>query len=304
MFRHIISLIIVIFCFSCRDSDKNFDEGPFLFDEDKFKGYWYAGKAEVNAYELDQSRYGENHKGHAVLIFVTEDLSKSKQVKLDYPEQVKDDKVSVLKLNYIKNFTTGIYPYAMMLSVFTPVQRNQHRNTLKLSMSVQEWCGHVYTQLNLKGNSYEGLGHSYFEQEGDSNFKLPAILLEDELLNLIRLDPQKLPIGERLLIPGMFASRTKHEALKPLQANLTLRQEDAQYVYFINYADVGRNLSIYFDVEFPHSIKSWEEQYIDNYGRKHETKANLIKDLYIDYWAKNKNEFLYLRDSLGLPLHY
>jgi len=304
MFRHIISLIIAIFCFSCDYSDKNFDKGPFLFDEDNFKEYWYAGKAEVNAYQLDQSRYGENHNGHAVLIFVTEDLSKSKQVKLDYPEKVKEDKVSVLKLNYIKNFTTGIYPYSMMLSVFTPVQRNQYRNTLKLSMSIQEWCGHVYAQLNLKGNTYDGLGHSYFEQEGDVNFKLPAILLEDELLNLIRLDPKQLPTGERLLLPGMFASRIKHEALKPLQAKLTLRQEDTQYVYFINYADVGRNLSIYFDVEFPHKINSWEENYIDNYGRKLETKANLIKDLYIDYWAKNKNEFLYLRDSLGLPLHY
>jgi|GEM_PF-4377681 len=34
----------------------------------QFKEYWYAGKAEVSSYELEQARYGELRKGHAVFL--------------------------------------------------------------------------------------------------------------------------------------------------------------------------------------------------------------------------------------------
>ena len=49
-------------------------------EESNFNKYWYAGEAELNSYTLSQARYGENHEGEAVLIFVTEDFSKSKYV--------------------------------------------------------------------------------------------------------------------------------------------------------------------------------------------------------------------------------
>lgn len=55
------------------------------------------------------------------MIFVTEDLSKQKHVKLDDPQANEQDAQKVLKLNLTKKFVTGIYPYPMMLSVFTPV---------------------------------------------------------------------------------------------------------------------------------------------------------------------------------------
>nr|MBC8451166.1 hypothetical protein [Planctomycetota bacterium] len=57
-----------------------------------------------------QARYGEVHAGQAVLIFVTEDLSRSKQVKLDSVAGAGDDRVPVLKLNLTKKFDTGVYP--------------------------------------------------------------------------------------------------------------------------------------------------------------------------------------------------
>jgi len=86
---------------------------------DEFKNYWYAGKAELSSYKLQQARYGEIHSGTAVLVFVTEDFSKSKQVKLDHPENAGNDKLPVLKLNFTKKFVTGIYPYSMMMSAFS-----------------------------------------------------------------------------------------------------------------------------------------------------------------------------------------
>ena len=40
----------------------------------KFKDYWYSGKAELSSYQLNQARYGQQNPGEAVMIFVTEDF--------------------------------------------------------------------------------------------------------------------------------------------------------------------------------------------------------------------------------------
>ena len=66
-------------------------------DENDFNDYWYAGKAEITRYELQQARYGELRKGDAVLIFVTEDFLTDKQVKYEFGDSGKA--TSVLKLN-------------------------------------------------------------------------------------------------------------------------------------------------------------------------------------------------------------
>lgn len=101
----------------------------------KFKEYWYSGKAEITSYKLEQARYGEIHQGQAVLIYVTEDFLPHKQVKAD---QKSNNTVSVLKLNATKKFNTGIYPYSVMQSTFFPVSNNQH--AIKITSSIQEWC--------------------------------------------------------------------------------------------------------------------------------------------------------------------
>jgi len=46
-----------------------------------FKNHWFDGFAEINSYELIQSRYGQQRKGKAVLIFVTEDFLAKELVK-------------------------------------------------------------------------------------------------------------------------------------------------------------------------------------------------------------------------------
>ncbi|MEK6223912.1 MAG: hypothetical protein N2A97_03490, partial [Thermodesulfobacteriales bacterium] len=104
-----------------------------VVDSEEFKAYWYDGKAEITSYKLEQARYGELHEGYAVLVFVTEDFSKSKQVKLDNPQNANGDDVKVLKLNRIKKFDTGIYRYSMMDSVFTPIYIGEYPNTLKVT---------------------------------------------------------------------------------------------------------------------------------------------------------------------------
>src|SRR5437868_1990091 len=112
-------------------------QNPYSLSEE-FKSYWYSGKAEISSYKLKQARYGEIHDGSAVMVFVTEDFSKSKQVKLDHPENAGDDKLPVMKLNLVKKFVTGIYPYSMMMSAFSPVDLNNYPHAVKTATSVQE----------------------------------------------------------------------------------------------------------------------------------------------------------------------
>jgi len=47
----------------------------------EFKQHWFDGYAEINSYALNQSRYGEQRNGSAVLIYVTEDFLADEQVK-------------------------------------------------------------------------------------------------------------------------------------------------------------------------------------------------------------------------------
>ncbi len=263
----------------------------------QFHDYWHAGKAEINSYNLRQSRYGETREGKAVLIFVTEDLSRKLQVKLDDPTQ--GDKVNVLKLNFTRKFVTGIYPYSVMLSVFTPTDRNRHPETVKAAMSAQEWCGQVYTQMNLRGNRYAIRSHSYFEEEADERFSLRHALLEDELWNLIRLDHQNLPEGEVRVIPGLVHTRLQHSDLKTGKAIGERVETDSAFTYHLRFAD-QRSLFIRYEKTFPYTILGWRETWQEK-GATMETTATLDKTLFTDYWTKNRNEHRYFRDSLNLP---
>lgn len=271
------------------------------YESQEFHDYWHAGKAEVSSYELTQSRYGEDRPGKAVLIFVTEDLSKTTHVKLDDPTHGR--KINVMKLNFTKKFITGIYPYSLMLSVFTPTNRDQEPASLKATMSSQEWCGQIYTQVNLRGNRYAVKSHSYFEQEADEQFSVKQELLEDEVWNHIRLDPENLPVGEVKVIPGLFFSRLHHVDLKASNAVAERAETDSAYTYKITYPGQGRALSIRYEKAFPYKILGWDETWKEE-GKAMKTSAQLDETLYLDYWTKNSNEFLHLRDSLNLTTKY
>lgn len=271
-----------------------------------FKEYWYSGTAELTSYRLKQARYGEIHDGYAVMIFVTEDFSRSKQVKLDAPQSAGDDAVKVLKLNRVKKFDTGIYRYSMMDSVFTPVDADSYPDTLKLSSSSQEWCGNTYTQLNLAGDKYDAKTFSYFESEGDKSFSLDKALLEDELWTRIRLGPQNLPVGDVELIPGAMAARLMHRRLRvePANASLMDNAEDKSLSdYEIRYKDYERSLKITFNKSFPYEIESWKETYKSGFGpdaRVLTTTATKNKSLNTDYWNKHDRDDVGLRKELGL----
>ncbi|MDZ7741845.1 MAG: hypothetical protein U5Q03_08885 [Bacteroidota bacterium] len=296
-------LLIIIFCALIPVTNAQLE---FEIPAESFKDYWYAGKAEIAHYELEQARYGEIHPGRAVLIFVTEDFSKSKQVKLDHPHRDREDAVKVMKLNLTKKFLTGIYPYSVMASVFTPVGTKAFNNALKITASTQEWCGHVYTQMNHRGDDFLLKSFSYFEAEGDKMFQLQDYFAEDNIWNLIRLDPNKLPLGKVIMIPSAIESRMKHFELLPetVYASLKTKSEDAGLaVYRIEYKKSGRILSITFEKKFPFRILGWEEKSkgIVHGGNKVLTSARLKEYIHTDYWNKNSLKDTLWREKLGLP---
>ncbi|GAA0723133.1 hypothetical protein GCM10009430_26270 [Aquimarina litoralis] len=262
-----------------------------------FKKYWYAGKAEITSYTLEQARYGEIREGKAVLIYVTEDFLPKEQVKADYQN---DTNVPVLKLNATKKFNTGIYPYSIMQSTFYPVSDNKH--AIKVSSSMQEWCGHVYAQINNKEN-YEITSHSYFQGEADQNFTLDKDILENELWTKIRIDPENLPTGDIKVIPSLEYCRLKHKEIKAYSAKATITKEGNYNNYNLEYPELKRKLNITFSSSFPYEIENWTETFTSGFGpntKELVTKATKLKSIKSAYWGKNSNKDEVLRDALEL----
>lgn len=263
---------------------------------EEFKEYWYDGAAEITSYELIQERYGELRKGTAVTIFVTEDFIPKTQVKADIASE---ENIPVLKLNAVKKFVTGIYPYSIMTSTFSPINKEEH--ALKVTNSVQEWCGQTYLQLNNR-TDFELTGHSYFASEGDVETTLKKTWLEDELWNRIRINPEELPTGDVSIIPSFEFLRLRHKEAMAYNGYAKLQQRDSLTSYSIEYPELQRSLVIYFNSTFPFEIEKWEEtnasQSLDTTSLK--TSAVRLRRIESAYWQQNKNKDSVLRDSLEL----
>lgn len=262
-----------------------------------FEKYWFNGEAELSSFQLTQARYGELREGKAVMIFVTEPFSTTKLVKVDQPTE-KD--VSVLKLNFTKNFTTGIYPYSMMNSSFLPIYENQH--ALKITTSIQEWCGQVFAQLENR-DVFEIQLHSYFESEGEQKMTLPKEHLEDEIWSLIRMNPKKLPLGDLKMLPSFFYLRLKHQQMEFQNVIASIeKQQNNTSCYTLDYQKLNRKLKIYFENKFPYRIVKFEESYPDGFEKKQilTTTGTLIKSIRSAYWKKNRVIDNHLHKEMGL----
>jgi hypothetical protein len=275
---------------------------------DAFRTYWYNGQAEISTYTLDQGQYGANHPGEAVLVYVTEPFRTDKQVKLEKEPRPEDGPVrstTVLKLNAIQKFVTGIYDYSVMTSVFTPVETDQH--AIKITSSVQEWCGQSYLQLNANNREYWVLGRSYFEDEVAENYSVPRAWQEDELWTRLRFSPESLPTGEFDCIPGLTFSRLAHRkpAVDTATATLTdyaggtFRGSGPLRGYTLRYPNRARTLQIVFERAAPYRIVGWEETRVVK-GKPLTTRATLRKTIRSAYWTQNGPDQRYWRDTLGL----
>ena len=199
---------------------------------DEFWKYWGDGKAELDGYALKQPRYGQVRDGTAVLVFVTEDMSDSLRVKADPGKHPASDVFPVMKLNFVRDFQTGIYDYNVMTSTFLRTEGSPSFAPVKVSFSSQEWCGHVYQQWLARGGELKGVSHSYFDGEADSesSLSLPAGgVLEDALPILVRgLRGDLLAAGESRTVPFLVSSLRARFAHKPQAwGEVTLRRSKA-----------------------------------------------------------------------------
>jgi hypothetical protein len=263
--------------------------------------YWFQGLAELSSYHLSQDRYGGNYEGHVVLVYVTEPFSESKQVKVDDPGKAQGDNLTVLKLNAVKKFTTGIYPYSIMTSVFEPYYEDGH--ALKVTSSVQEWCGHAFTQLNHQNDSYRFQQFSYFESDGDLTGDVDDCWLEDEIWTQIRVNPEELPMGRLQMVPGTEYLRLKHVPLSVQQVDIVKTIEGEYTLLNLFYPELERTLNIRFRSAYPHEIEEWVETSPSMFGgtkTMSTTKASLNKRIISDYWSNNGVDDGEWRRQLGL----
>lgn len=293
-------LFLSTFCTSCQQAGGAKSYTP----PQNFREYWYNGQAEISRYTLDQVQYGAQNPGEVVLIFVTEDFRTDTQVKLE--SDAKDKATSVLKLNSIRRFVTGIYDYSIFSSVFTPINTKQFEHSLKVTMSSQDWCGQVYYQLNLAGSRYDVMARSYFEKNATEDFKVDATWLEDEIWTRLRMNPEELPTGETRVIPAAYAARIAGQKLEPQKAvgafseyagTVFLGKNLRQYA--LSYPEAKRELRVVFEKAFPYAIVGWEETYPSR-GKVLTTRATRTKQVRSDYWSHNAPGDTTLRKQLGV----
>lgn len=295
--KNIFISISALLLFSCTNQNSPTTQEANTPLSPSEKAYWYNNQAEITSYDLTQARYGELHKGTAVMVFVTEPYSEELNVK---PNNSSNTDIPCLKLNFTKKFNTGVYPYSMMTSSFFPFDNGIYSE--KVSTTSQEWCGHTFTDVKNTYGGFKIKTNSYFEGESGS-VKLDKNYLEDDFWSMIRLFPNELPTGDLQIIPSMFYLRLAHKETKAYQCSVSKKVETNKTELNFNYPELNRTLSITYSNTFPYSIESWNETYVSGWGEsKKELTTTAIKKKTIlsDYWNRHNPEDTVLRDSLGL----
>lgn len=278
---------------------------PKALAVDGFWDVWGDGRAELDHYALTTPRYGELRQGTAVLVFVTEDFTEGQRVKSDGGH---GDEYPVWKLNDVRHFQTGIYDYEVMTSTFLRLDGAAPLGQpVKVSLGVQEWCGHVYTQVEPGPAGLAWTQHSYFDGEGDQErtLALPADgVLSDALPQLVRgwVGALVEPGGEREVagLPTLLHDRFAH--VRPEWGRLTLSAPAALRtvtvpagtfeVRELTAAQGDATTTWQVEVASPHRIVAWT--------RSDGEHAELVASERLPYWQLHGNADEAALSGLGL----
>lgn len=267
--------------------------------------FWSDGNAELTGYAIEQVRYGEVRNGKAVMIFVKENFIDKEQVK---DESGTKPSSPVLKLNFYKEFQTGIYKYSMMNSVFNLFEEGETGTAIKLTSSSQDWCGHSFIQLNKRSkNKFSLKRYTYFEKTADQEKSVTPQWLEDELWNQIRINPKRLPTGELTIFPSGFFMHLKLLDAEAVTAKASLSTTDFQgkeaMVYNIDIPDQQRTKQIFFSKKPPYEIYGWEEHFPE-YGEMMTNRGRAIRSFRLPYWELRSNSMNHWHDSLFVEIPF
>lgn len=265
---------------------------------------WGDGKAEMNSYRAKVPRYGEIRDAELVLIYVTEPMHRKTWIKDDNAEE--SNRISVLKLNISQKFVTGLYPYSVMTSVFSPVDhwRKERFSPAKLTLSVQEWCGHVYGSVWPAQDRYLHQGNSYFASEGEfrEDIKVSGShLYEDALLIQLRELEGPLVQGKPWtgwVIPSLWRNRKEHQPLRPQRATLTRQrlEKSGQVLnqFVLTFTENGFTRTYEVETTGSRRMMGWRSS-----DGEH---VVLHKSLRMPYWNLNSNHSRPYRKKLGLNM--
>ena len=272
-----------------------------------FYAHWADGKAEISSYEVVQPRYGELRQGYGVMIFVTENLHRQTFIKVDSPTP-EADQFYALKLNHILKFTTGIYDYSVMTSVFSQVAGERHPFELRrISFSAQEWCGQVLDEALFSGGQINGQISSYFASEGRGTYQLKQpehFASEDHLLIRIReLRGPFMALGEVReveMLPSFWQLRQVHQPHATVAGRIHKAAEEQIEVGTGALASVRwelrigqRQRTLWTEKAYPHRILRWEDS---DGGR-----GELMQTIRVPYWQLQAHADEVYRRELGIP---
>lgn len=262
---------------------------------------WGDGRAEMSGYRATTMRYGAPRASEVVLIYVTEPHDRSTWVKDD--EAPRGRRVNVLKLNHYESFQTGIYPYSVMTSVFSPVDgfgRGRFQ-PVKLTLTAQEWCGHTYHALWPGAARVRSTLLSYFASEGERSevVEVPeGTLYEDALLIQLRELDGPFAGGatwQGRLVPTLWQGRVSHQPLRPVPATITRADtvlNGAAATRFTLQADSGYVRTFFVEQVAPRRVLAWETSTGD--------RADLLRTERLPYWTLNGPGDERYRAALGL----
>ena len=285
-------------------------KAPQRYDA-SFWEVWGDGFAEVSTYELVMPRYGEPRDGESIMIFVSETFSDSQRVKADPGRHPKADEFPVMKLNWQKNFQTGIYDYSEMLSSFLGIGAIGGRppGTLtKLTFSRQEWCGQMFVQALFDPSRIRVSGSSYFDGDADLSQTLalqPEGISEDGLAFWARgMAAPFLKPGESRDVPFLTSLRSARDAHQPLAwsrinltRNATLQKLETpagefEVETFSAQLANGKGFVFFVEKDSPYRIIRW--QFTSGEA------AELIASERVKYWELNRPGGEVALRSLGL----
>lgn len=260
---------------------------------------WGDGQAELAGYRARIQRYGATREAEVVLVSVVETMDRRSWIKDDAVPA--EHRVYVMKLLRSEKFLTGVYPYSVQRCVYAPVEAfGPHRFApVKLTLTAQEWCGHLFHGIWPAPRRLLSHRLSYFASEGQRTRVIDTggpVLYEDALwIQLRELDG---PFNggkpwKGRLIPTLWRQRARHAEVRPVPATIERapveREGKPATRFTVRHGEV--TLTIDVEPEGQRRILGWK-------GPGGE--ATLARSTRMKYWELNRPGDEALRERLGL----